>query len=251
MPRRMRLYLRERPADTRGFLSFLVDHGFTGVIVESTNAGWIRRHDEIHRAGLKLGVSPGFPHPAPFVDEDGDDEHEEGPGEQRLRLAITEASELGADELHPDAENGYGKAAHAARRQAFAAALEACAWDGDMVVTSYPSFPVRDFVREGVSASVQLYDRYDDQPLTFAKRWVTKWRGLGFGEVRAGVGIYRLVTGADGKERGEPKPLERQRAYLDSFPPGVDADVWTLRSQQKEFRQAAAHFAELRRFAAR
>jgi hypothetical protein len=137
---------------------------------------------------------------------------------------------------------------HRSRRQAFARALNECRWTGNITVTSYPSFPVDDFVGEGVSASVQVYDRFDSQPLSFGRTWVNRWGLKGFQSVRAGVGIYRL-TKVDGEVKGLPKPLPRQRAYLDSMPVGVDVDVWTLRSQQLNFRQHAAHYAELRRFA--
>lgn len=252
MKRALRLYARERPQDWRGFLRFLVAHGFTGMIVEATNGPWVRVADAIHLAGLEVGISL-FPHSSPFVDEDGDDEDEEGRGERELRRMLTVAKDVAADELHADPENGYagaktavGRALQAKRRRQFADALDACEFKGDVVVTSYPSFPIQDFVREGIGASVQVYDRFDNQPLTFVSRWIKRWRELGFQTVRAGVGIYRLKP--DGL--GAPKPIARQQAYLASFPPDVDGDVWTLRSQQLEFRKHAEHYRLLRDFAA-
>lgn len=242
MTRDLRLYARERPKDWRGFLMFLRDHGFRGMIIEATNGPWLRVADQIDAYGLERAISQ-FPHPAPFVDEDGDDEEEIGRGEGALSRMIEVAADVGAVELHPDPENGYTTPR---RRQQFAEALDACEFSGNVVVTSYPSFQIRDFAREGVSASVQVYDRKDNQPLTFARRWIERWSAYGFQEVRAGVGIYRLR--ADG--RCEPKPLARQKAYLESFPAGVAGDVWTLRSQQLNFRANAAHYQALRDFAA-
>ena len=253
MPRKLRLYARERPKDARGFLSFLIDHGFTGLIPEHTNGPWFRLADLINSMGLELGVSD-FPHPAPFLDDDGDDEEEEGPGERALRRMVAVAKDVGAKELHPDPETGYVKTRTLSatkarqRRFDFRDGLEECSWSGDIVVTSYPSFPIEDFVAEGTGASSQLYDRFDTQPFTWAKRWIAKWRTYGFAEVRAGVGIYKLVK-KNGVWVGEPKPIARQKAYLASFPSDVDGDVWTLRSQQLNFRQHAAHYRLLRDWA--
>lgn len=259
MTRKLRLYLRERPHDWQGYLHFLVDHGFYGVIGEYSNGPWMRHTGDIHKAGLKLGVSPGFPMPAPFADEDGDQVHEEGRGERALRLAVAEWQELGADELHPDWEPGYQKTIfHRKRRQQGSAALRLVQQEHPgiaIVCTSYPSFPIETFAAADRDCSVQVYDRKDDQSLgsptslSFAALWIQRWRAKGFRSTRAGVGTYKLIKGSAGQDVAIPKTLQRQRAYLESFPAGVDGDVWTSRLQQVEWRTAAAHYAELRRFA--
>lgn len=237
--RELSFYARALPTSrAHDFASHLVDHGVTGLVIESTNERALQVADELRAGGLRwLGIAR-FPQAADFM-----------PGLQDMRK---DATRIGAERVYADAE-GKPYTRSPERCDAFADAVEELFPNERKVFTSHPGWTPLGFARPGWSCGMQLYDRFDIQDDEWIGEQLAKWRALPFDDVHPGLGVY--VLDPHDREKAWTRPIGSFREHLQaaSLDEVNEAEFWTLPSFQLEFdhQRFAEHWKAIARFARR